>query len=81
MKITTIPFGSTKISIEEVKPSANALALVAEDGKPFYLNGNYTKKIYIYSNYHAYNDIVSHRFQYKFWKRYSILRTLLFPSS
>jgi len=44
VKITTIPTGSTKISIEEMKPSANTLALGAEDGQTFYLNGNYTKE-------------------------------------
>jgi len=43
VKITTIPAGSTKISIEEMKPSANTLALGAEDGMTFYLNGNYTE--------------------------------------
>ena len=44
VKITTIPAGSTKISIEEMKPSANTLVLGAEDGQTFYLNGNYTKE-------------------------------------
>jgi hypothetical protein len=44
VKITTIPAGSTKISFEEMKPSANTLALGAEDGKTFYLNGNYTEE-------------------------------------
>ena len=44
VKITTIPAGSTKISIEEMKPSANILVLGAEDGKTFYLNGNCTEE-------------------------------------
>ena len=44
VKITTIPAGSTKISIEEIKPSANILVLGAENGTTFYLNGNYSKE-------------------------------------
>jgi hypothetical protein len=44
LKITTIPAGSTKISIEEMKPSANILALGSEDGKTFYLNGSYIEE-------------------------------------
>jgi hypothetical protein len=40
-KITTIPAGSKRISIEELKPSINTLALKAEDDKTFYLNGDY----------------------------------------
>jgi hypothetical protein len=42
--ITTIPTGSTKISIEELKLSAKILALGAEDGKTFHLIGNYTEE-------------------------------------
>jgi hypothetical protein len=44
VKIATIPSGSRKISIEELKPSANTLALGAEDGKTFYLNGDYNEE-------------------------------------
>jgi hypothetical protein len=40
-KFTTIPAGSKRISIEELKPSMNTLALKAEDDKTFYLNGDY----------------------------------------
>jgi hypothetical protein len=39
-KIVTIPAGSRQITVEEMKPSNNFLALSAADGKTFYLNGN-----------------------------------------
>jgi hypothetical protein len=40
-KIVTIPAGSRQITVEELKPSNNFLALSAADGKTFYLNGNH----------------------------------------
>jgi hypothetical protein len=45
VKIATIPSGSRKIYVEEMKPSANTLALGAEDNVTFYLNGNYKEDI------------------------------------
>lgn len=41
-KIVTIPAGSRHITVEEMKPSQNFLALSAADGKTFYLNGDHT---------------------------------------
>ncbi|PNF34596.1 hypothetical protein B7P43_G05875 [Cryptotermes secundus] len=40
-KIVTIPAGSRQITVEEMKPSNNFLAVSAADGKTFYLNGNH----------------------------------------
>ncbi|KDR20850.1 A disintegrin and metalloproteinase with thrombospondin motifs 12, partial [Zootermopsis nevadensis] len=44
VKIATIPAGSMRISIEELNPSTNTLALKAEDDKTFYLNGDYSEE-------------------------------------
>ncbi|PNF21231.1 hypothetical protein B7P43_G04192 [Cryptotermes secundus] len=41
-KIATIPAGARQITVEEMKPSQNFLALSAADGKTFYLNGDHT---------------------------------------
>jgi hypothetical protein len=43
VKIATIPTGTRRISIEELQPSTNTLALKAEDDKTFYLNGDYSE--------------------------------------
>jgi hypothetical protein len=44
VKIATIPTGSRKISIQELQPSENTLALKAEDDKTFYLNGEFREE-------------------------------------
>jgi hypothetical protein len=43
VKIANIPTGSRRILIEELKPSTNTLALMAEDDETFYLNGDYSE--------------------------------------
>jgi len=44
VKIATIPKGSAKISVAELKPTGNTLALKTADGKKFYLNGDYREE-------------------------------------
>ncbi|KAJ9585149.1 hypothetical protein L9F63_003040, partial [Diploptera punctata] len=44
VKITAIPKGSTKIIVEELKPSPNTLALAAANESTFLLNGDYTEE-------------------------------------
>ncbi|XP_021935392.1 A disintegrin and metalloproteinase with thrombospondin motifs 12-like [Zootermopsis nevadensis] len=44
VKIATIPTGSRRISIEELGPSDNMLALKVGDNKTFHLNGDYSEE-------------------------------------
>ncbi|PSN56829.1 hypothetical protein C0J52_08265 [Blattella germanica] len=43
-KITVIPKGSTKITVEELQPIPNTLALTGTDETKFILNGDYTEE-------------------------------------
>jgi hypothetical protein len=43
VKIATSPTGSRRISIEELQPSTNTLALKSENDETFYLNGDYSE--------------------------------------